>query len=97
MKLFNLLLIITIAATIFSCEKEKNQTATIIRDCTGTYLRIDDKDYLVCNGEKTSEFEENENVIVTYEDIDQCSFDGFLCELYHKNEGPIKVCKIRKE
>ena len=97
MKLINLLFIITLTATLFSCDKEKNQSATIIRDCTGTYLRIDSKDYLVCNIEKTNEFEENDSVVVTYRAINDCSSNGAVCLLYHKNEGPVKVYKIRKK
>lgn len=95
MKLFNLLLIITLSSTILSCEKEKNQSATIVRDCTGTYLRLDNKDYLVCNTKKTNEFEENDEVIATFKDVKDCRTNDAVCAVYHKTEGTIKVCKIR--
>jgi hypothetical protein len=46
-----LLLITTVAAllTLLSCKRETNKPMTVIKDCTGTYLRMDGKDFQVCN------------------------------------------------
>jgi len=68
---------------------------TVIKDCSGTYLRFLDEDYQVCNTEKTDDFEENSIVTVSYRKIDECkALEGPVCMLYHENEGLIKITSI---
>ena len=85
-----------ITLILFSCKKEtKNQEMTVIKDCSGTYLRMEDKDYQVCNFEETDRFEENEVVMVSFRKIDTCeALEGAVCMLYHENEGLIKIIYI---
>lgn len=80
-----------------ACAKERNKTVTVVRDCSGTYLEFNEKDYHVCNPEKVSSFANGDVVTATFEKIDECNGsakDAIVCELYHKNEGWIKVSKI---
>ena len=47
-----LILIPVVSLLLISCEKERTEKVTVIKDCTGSYLRFDGKDYLICNREK---------------------------------------------
>ena len=83
-----------------SCKKEcgKSQTVTVVKDCTGTYLRVDGKDYLVCNREKVSSFADGTTVNASFKKINECdgsAKDAFVCMMFHENEGWIKVEKIQ--
>jgi hypothetical protein len=98
MKPLRLTLIATIVIwTLSSCKKERNETVTVIRDCTGTYLRNYGKDFHVCNPEKVASFENGTEVLSTYKKIRDCNGsakDAIVCLMVHKNEGWIEVIKI---
>lgn len=67
---------------------------TVVRDCTGTYLRFNEKDYNVCNLEKVSSFPNGILVTATFKKIKNCT-GGAICHMYHENEGWIQVEKIK--
>ena len=84
--------------TLFACKKEQNKTVTVIRDCTGTYLCLDGKDYQVCNLEKVSSFTDGATVTATFKKIKECNGsakDAIVCYMLHANEGWIEVDKIK--
>ncbi|MFO0322118.1 MAG: hypothetical protein ACK504_06800 [Bacteroidota bacterium] len=82
--------------TFFACKKVKNEAMTVIRDCTGTYLRFKGKDYHVCNLEKVSSFEDGTEVTATFKKIKECSsISGGYCLKFHENEGWINVEKVK--
>jgi hypothetical protein len=95
--------LILIATTVsflilFSCKKEINRTVTVVRDCTGTYLRLDEKDYHVCNLEMVSSFADGTTVTATFKKLKECNGsakDQFVCYMLHENEGWIEVDKIK--
>ena len=63
--LFTLTTLFTLALSSCSTNIKHDRlfTGTIVRDCTGTYIRVDDKeDYLVCNNEMLSDKKEGEIV-----------------------------------
>jgi hypothetical protein len=45
MKIFLYIVTASFMLTAISCKKDKFKDATIITDCTGTYLRSEGKDY----------------------------------------------------
>ena len=100
MKKSNLIFLILLVLTVLfpSCSKERNQTVTVERDCTGTYLRLDGKDYQVCNLEKVSPFSNGATVTATFRKIKECNGsakDAIVCFMLHANEGWIEVDKIK--
>lgn len=100
MKKINIILFIFLAlATIFtSCDKEAYQTATVVRDCTGTYLRLNSKDYLVCNLGKVASFSTGQTVTATFRKLKECNDPAqptIICQMLHQNEGWIEVIKIK--
>lgn len=80
--------------TLVACKKVKNETMTVVRDCTGTYLRLNEKDYNVCNFEKVSSFPDGVSVIATFKKIKNCTSRA-VCLTFHENEGWIHVEKIK--
>jgi hypothetical protein len=88
---------ITLLFTMFSCNKEEYKSMTVLKDCTGTYLRLDGKDYHVCNLERLSSFSAGTNVNVSFKKIETCTNfkDTFGCKLLHVNEGWVEVVDIK--
>ena len=93
----NLIAIAVLLLSIFSCTKIKNEDMTVIKDCTGVYLRFNNRDYHVCNTEKVSSFENNAEVKATFKKINTCTgtaSEATVCHMLHENEGWIEVEKI---
>lgn len=94
-----ILCLLLILTTIFSsCKKETNQTVTVIRDCTGTYLRLNGKDYHVCNLGKVTSFPTGTTVTATFKKLTECNDSdntAAVCYMLHENEGWIEVTKIK--
>ncbi len=84
-------------ATLISCATaDSNANAIVIRDCTGTYLRIDSKDYLVCNESILKPYATNSAVTASYNKITVCKeHEGkMVCMMYHENEGLIRITSL---
>ena len=81
----------------FGCKKVKNETTTVVKDCTGVYLQYKGEDYHVCNQEKVSSFPHGTKVNATFKRISKCEAsanDEIVCAVVHENEGWINVEKI---
>lgn len=89
--------VIVLLFTLFSCNKEQYQNMTVVKDCSGTYLQIDGKDFHVCNEEKLSSFSSGTNVTASFKKIDNCMAlaEKCVCKIYHKNEGWIEVVNLK--
>lgn len=92
------LLTITVAL-LSSCKKEQTES-TVIRDCTGTYLRFDSIDWPVCNSDFISDVPTGESINVTYKKVGngKCADKGKpVCMLFHPNTADewVKVTKIK--
>lgn len=79
-----------------SCGKFSGN-ATVIRDCTGEYLRIDNRDYLICNPSKVNEYENGSSIEVKYDMLDECVSDPYnaVCFMYHESHGAIQITSIK--
>jgi hypothetical protein len=87
--------VILLSALLFgSCEKNC-KSMLVVRDCTGTYLRDDGKDYHVCNVGKLSKFSDGETVDATYHVISSCNSDEVVCMMLHPNQGWIEVDSVK--
>ena len=94
-----ILLVVTILllSTVFSCKKVNNRTMTVVKDCTGSYLRFVGKDYSVCNLDKVAAFDNGTKVKASFRKTKDCSDTGqqiFVCMMIHKSEGWITIEKI---
>lgn len=99
----DLLLVLLILIIILpSCNRKYSQSASIVRDCTGTYLRWKNADYYILNDEITDEFNDAEEVNVTFKDVtkntDKLTFENESnCMLYHAIEGIVEIKKIERK
>lgn len=92
------ILILFLTCIVVSCKKNDCKTVKLVKDCTGTYLNIDGKDYQVCNVEKTAKFEDGAEVKVKYRKLSECSGsanDMIVCMMNHANEGWIEIDWIK--
>jgi len=94
----NALLLFSSLLITLSCKTVKNESMLVVKDCTGTYLRFNEQDFLVCNIETLESFANETEVTATFAKIDECksiSKDAITCMMYHENEGWIRVKKIK--
>ena len=92
-------MLLTVCSLALSCKKEKNTEAIIITDCTGSYLRIDSKDYKICNLEKIANFTNGQKVNVIYKKLDNCNDSGnfvTICFLYHQYEAWVEILNVKQ-
>lgn len=102
MKILHSITAALIVLTVFACTKELSPgtSATVVIDCTGTYLRLGGKDYKVCNLEKVSTFQNGATVKVDVKKIEECHGSGNLsgiCDMLHKFDGWVNVEKIKRD
>ncbi|MEO7049078.1 MAG: hypothetical protein ABI091_27485 [Ferruginibacter sp.] len=94
MKITFYIIIICLVQTLFSCKKDLTTNGIIIKDCTGTYLRLNEKDYKVCNLEKVSSFQSDTNVRVTFKQLKNCEGTANstpICYLLHQYVAWIEI------
>ncbi|MDP9958022.1 hypothetical protein J2X97_003696 [Epilithonimonas hungarica] len=89
-----------LSTLLFSCATvhDRLNTGTIVRDCTGTYLRVaENEDYLVCNAEILESKKDGEKVSLVYDNTDKCpERDGkIMCMMYHERKGMIRVKSVK--
>jgi hypothetical protein len=78
------------------CHKDAVDPVTVVRDCTGTYLRLEGRDYHVCNVAATDRYRHGDKVMASFKMLRSCEemAGRTICQLYHANEGWINVTSI---
>ena len=79
---------------LFSCSKKEND-AILIKDCTGSYLRIDNQDYYITNLEVVEHIESSTHLNVDFKhkkDSEQKFIS--ICMMHHETAGVIEITKI---
>lgn len=64
----------------------------VVKDCTGSYLRISGKDFLICNDETVQNIADQTAVSAKYSKS-ECTTKG-LCLMAHPTEGSVNIEKI---
>lgn len=100
MKATTIFLSAIFATLLFSCATvhDRLQTGTIVRDCTGTYLRVgENEDYLICNSDILESKKDGEKVSLIYDYTKECKErDGkIMCMMFHENKGVIQVKSVQ--
>jgi hypothetical protein len=93
---FSISLLLFLALSLSACDK-CSRNVVVVKDCTGSYIRIDQKDYLVCNFEVLQSYTDGAEIQVEFQKITNCVHlgDPIICEMYHPNEGFIEITKIK--
>ena len=89
--------IFTVFFLFSSCKKKTCGEMTIIKDCTGSYLRVDDKDYQICNENIVTNYADGTKVNATFIKLEACLAlkDKSVCHMFHQHKGLIEVKKIQ--
>jgi len=97
MKISTYILLIAIAS-LCCCKKESYTHATIVKNCTGTYLKIIDKSYKVCNTSKTDAFAADQSVLVSFNLIKKCSNPEpySSCSMAYLYDAVVNVANIKQ-
>ena len=73
---------------LLSCSNVNNRNMIVVKDCTGSYLRFNGKDYHICNIETVENYDNGTEVKASFKIIDNCiDSNEVVCEILHKNEG----------
>lgn len=78
-----------------ACKKQNIEGATVIKDCTGVYIREDNKDYFVCNSDLLSDYNSGDAINVTFKEANACDPGPVVCMMAHDYEGVVEVIKIK--
>lgn len=92
LRIFAVLITLT---TLMSCDKTKVKM-TVVKDCTGVYLRDNSRDYFVCNDDILDSYSAGDKIKVTYDDLEECFgiLEPVTCEMAHIYDGKIEITEI---
>ena len=94
-KLSLLFVVFLLVFTVSSCQK-MNGKMTVVKNCTGTYLKYLGKSYLVCNEEVMLKYQNNDKVHATVKKITDCDFKNEpMCMYYYHSHGIVEVLKVK--
>lgn len=94
-KILALLIIIPFLG-IISCSKQSSEI-TLVRDCTGTYARINGDDWLICNYADITDYPDGSVMDVEFIQLQECSASEppeSTCLEYHESRGFIRISAI---
>ncbi len=97
--------IILLMVNVTGCKKkdrifcngtgEYSGKVQVIKNCAGTYLRYQQKDYLVCNESVLAGYSSGSLIHSGFNRITVCgSPPQAICHMYHANEGYIEIVCI---
>ena len=89
-----ILQVILILITTSSFNVAPTHRGKIIRNCIGTYLRMNHANYLVCNDSILSVYETGKMVSVRYEHTKCQEPVGEVCTLYFQSKGSIEITRV---
>ena len=90
-----IILFFATSLVVTSCQKH-TRNATVVRDCTGTYIQLGIKEHLVVNPETLASFSDDAEIRVEYEKASQSDVDnGIVCELYHPFDDYVRVIEVK--
>lgn len=92
-----ILLFPILAFGLLSCKKDKLRSMTVQKDCTGVYLRVDGKDYHVCNDGLLEKYPPGTIVTAAFRSIPDCpeQADRIVCMMLHPHEGWVEITSLR--
>ncbi|MCT4562005.1 MAG: hypothetical protein N4A41_11585 [Crocinitomicaceae bacterium] len=76
--------------TLSSCANYGELSGIVLNDCTGYYIRHQNVDYFVCNGDFFEPKDVNQLTLVKYKKLAVCE-DSVKCDAYHPYAEIIKV------
>ena len=87
------ILTVAIILLLTGCEKEPVQRM-LVRDCTGTYIRIGKIDYKVCNADEFDHLQNHDLDFIAMLPAANCD-NHFGCDLGHPFEAHVYLYEIQ--
>ncbi len=83
-----------ILVVMVSCQKDI--PVTVIKDCTGTYIRVNSRDLFVCNYELLDSYAHNTVINVSYGTLNRCDKKDTItrCTMAHTFDKFVKIKTI---
>ena len=79
-----------------SARGQYSGSAQVVKDCTGTYIRYSNKDYLVCNSEQLAGAASGAWVTTSFNKVDICvNMELPTCNVVHEHSGSVEIICIR--
>lgn len=97
MKKLFILLFASSLLLISSCSKDFLQVNAIVeKNCTGSYLKINDKFYYVCNKEKLDSYTQGQSINVQYKVLEGCKSkeETNACTMAFNYEAIVEIKEI---
>ncbi|MCI5059379.1 MAG: hypothetical protein MRY83_24920 [Flavobacteriales bacterium] len=92
-----IVVIVTLTIGMFGCSKKRNTDAKVIRNCTGIYLNVDNKNYKVCNRDILQNYENEEPLTATFKKAEDCDLQSELvCFMHFDFEHYIEIKDIKE-
>jgi hypothetical protein len=98
MKKFFILLLTTSVFFLASCSKDEfiSVNAVVEKNCKGSFLKIDDRYFYVCNSEKVASYSTGQNLNITYRVVEGCqSRQQNNCDVSFTEAGIIEVDEVK--
>jgi hypothetical protein len=79
------------------CTKEKNEMVTIVKNCTGVYIQIEGKHFLVCNEEVFANIDNGSSKRIVFKKVKSCKAKNdkeIVCTMYFQHEGKVEVLQV---
>lgn len=78
------------------CTKKVEYTSVIVvRDCSGTYLKVDGKVYFVCNPDKIASVLDGSELLVTYTPCSECTDRQTHCLILRPYESCFTITNYK--
>ncbi|NLB86178.1 MAG: hypothetical protein GX793_03855 [Bacteroidales bacterium] len=90
------ILIIFLFFTLNSCKKI-NTEMTVIKNCTGIYIKNYNKSYRVCNYNLLDNYENGDKIRVLVKKIENCTIECSIsnCMLVYPSNGWVEILEIK--
>ena len=79
-----------------SGSNTKSNKVEFVRDCTGSYIRFDAKDYKICNYQDVQKYETGDVLMVSYDSICKCENinpEQLTCKMAHMFVHQVQIKK----
>jgi len=90
------LLVLGEASWQLKVQNTYQEKVQVVRDCSGTYIKMKGLDYKVCNDELLADLENESFATLSFIDVSTCKVEEgvAVCMLYHEHVGIVKVLEI---
>ncbi len=82
-------------AILSSCERVSGVKGEIVKNCTGSYLKIEDTNLRICNSKLVADLPDGSLVKASYKEPKICKADEeIVCMMYYEYDADIEITKV---